>query len=92
MTIPIPPSHCSVDLHIRIALGALFKSPIMVDPVVVIPDMLSKKASLKVNSRSERINGNDPKVAIPITINRFIKFILKNIDIFISYCVEIYTP
>jgi len=66
MTIPIPPSHCSVDLHIRIAFGVLFKSPITVDPVVVIPDMLSKKASLNVNSRLEKINGKDPKIAIPI--------------------------
>jgi len=29
---------------------------------------------------------------LSITINRFIKFTLKNIDKFIPYCVEIYTP
>jgi len=31
-------------------------------------------------------------IDLSITINRFIKFTLKNIDIFIPYCVEIYTP
>ena len=63
-TIPIPPSHCRRDRQISIAFGALFKSCIIVDPVVVIPDMLSKKASLKVSSRFEKINGSYPKMAI----------------------------
>jgi len=31
-------------------------------------------------------------IDLSITINRLIKFTLKNIDIFIPYCVEIYTP
>jgi len=43
--IPMPPSHCKIALHIRIPFGALSRSVIMVDPVVVIPDILSKKAS-----------------------------------------------
>ena len=66
ITIPIPPNHCSIALHMSIALGALFRSPIIVEPVVVIPDMLSKKASLNVNSRLENMKGKDPKIAIPI--------------------------
>ena len=36
----------------------------IVDPVVVIPDILSKKASVIVRSRLEKINGNEPKIAI----------------------------
>ena len=64
--IPIPPSHCSIDLQIRTALGALFKYSIIVDPFVVIQDMLSKKALLNVKPRLEKINGKDPKIAIPI--------------------------
>ncbi|GIS66886.1 MAG: hypothetical protein CM1200mP5_6700 [Candidatus Pelagibacterales bacterium] len=38
---------------------------IIVDPVVVIPDMLSKKASTKDKSRLESKNGKHPKIAIP---------------------------
>ena len=34
------------------------------DPVVVIPDMLSKKASTKDKSRLESKNGKHPKIAI----------------------------
>ena len=37
----------------------------IVDPVVVIPDMLSKKASTKDKSRLESKNGKHPKIAIP---------------------------
>ena len=48
MTItPIPPSHCSKDLHTRIPGGELSISIITVDPVVVIPDMDSKKELVK---------------------------------------------
>ena len=36
----------------------------MVAPVVVIPDMLSKKESIKVKLRLEKINGKQPKIAI----------------------------
>ena len=36
----------------------------MVEPVVVIPDMLSKKASVKDKLRSEKTKGKDPKIAI----------------------------
>ena len=36
----------------------------MVDPVVVIPDMLSKKALVTDNSISRKNKGRDPKMAI----------------------------
>ena len=48
-TIPIPPNHCIIALHNRILFGLLSKSDIIVAPVVVIPDILSKNASLKEN-------------------------------------------
>ena len=37
---------------------------ITVDPVVVIPDILSKKALVKENSVLEKTNGREPKMAI----------------------------
>ena len=36
----------------------------MVEPVVVIPDILSKKAFVNENSRLENIKGSEPKIAI----------------------------
>ena len=36
----------------------------MVDPVVVIPDILSKNASVIDNSREEKIKGREPNIAI----------------------------
>jgi hypothetical protein len=42
--IPIAPTHCVRDLHIRIDLGRLSKSTKIVDPVVVRPETPSKKA------------------------------------------------
>ena len=36
----------------------------IVDPVVVIPDMLSKKESVKLSSKLENMNGKEPKIAI----------------------------
>ena len=44
--------------------GVFSKFEIIVDPVVVIPDMLSKKASVIESSILENINGKDPKIAI----------------------------
>jgi hypothetical protein len=40
------------------------KFEIIVEPVVVIPDILSKKAFVKENSRLENIKGREPKIAI----------------------------
>ena len=39
---------------------------ITVEPVVVIPDILSKNESVKLISKSEKINGKDPKIAMVI--------------------------
>ena len=36
----------------------------IVDPVVVIPDILSKKAFVKEKPVLEKTNGRDPKIAI----------------------------
>ena len=44
-------------------LGLLSRSEIIVAPVVVIPDILSKNASLKVKSWVDNKNGILPKVA-----------------------------
>ena len=60
---PMPPSHCKIDLHKRMLLGVLFKSVIMVEPVVVIPDILSKKESTNDKFKSDRKKGKDPKTA-----------------------------
>jgi len=61
---PIPPSHCKIALHIKILFGVLSKYVIIVDPVVVIPDMLSKKESINDKLRSDSKNGIHPKIAI----------------------------
>jgi hypothetical protein len=45
-------------------LGALSRLVIIVDPVVVIPDILSKKASTNDKLRSDNKNGTHPKIAI----------------------------
>jgi len=44
----------------------LSKSVITVEPVVVIPDMLSKNESLNEKLRSERTKGIEPKKATEI--------------------------
>ena len=49
---------------LQIILGLSFSFVIIVEPVVVIPDMLSKKASVKLSSNEEKTKGNDPKIAI----------------------------
>ena len=36
----------------------------IVDPVVVMPDVLSKNASVILNSILENINGSEPNIAI----------------------------
>ena len=44
--------------------GINSKFEIIVEPVVVIPDILSKKAFVNENSILENTNGRDPKIAI----------------------------
>tara|TARA_A100001011_G_scaffold326576_1_gene350188 strand:+ start:538 stop:735 length:198 start_codon:yes stop_codon:yes gene_type:complete len=51
-------------LHNKIPLGAFSKSEIIVDPVVVIPDILSKNPSVIDKFIDENINGREPKIAI----------------------------
>ncbi|MOA03687.1 hypothetical protein D3C78_1232070 [compost metagenome] len=43
---PRPPSHCSIERQISRAGEALSRPEITVEPVVVMPDMVSKKASV----------------------------------------------
>ena len=42
----------------------LSRLEIIVDPVVVIPDMLSKKEFMKEKLALEKTKGKDPKIAI----------------------------
>jgi|TARA_B110001452_G_scaffold260195_1_gene257428 hypothetical protein len=51
-------------LHNRIAFGVISKFGIIVDPVVVMPDILSKKESVIDKLREEKIKGKEPKIAI----------------------------
>ena len=60
----MPPSHCKIALQISILFGASSKLVIIVDPVVVIPDILSKKASTNDKLRLDNKNGKHPKIAI----------------------------
>ena len=64
--IPIPPSHCIIALHNKILFGVASRFVIIVEPVVVIPDILSKKASLIEKFKFENIKGIEPKTAIAI--------------------------
>ncbi len=43
---PMPPNHCSCARHSRTPGGAVSSPLITVEPVVVSPDMVSKKASV----------------------------------------------
>lgn len=45
-TIPKPPSHCKMARHSKIPGGAWSRPVMTVEPVVVMPDMASKKASV----------------------------------------------
>ncbi len=61
---PMPPSHCSNARHKRMPAGASSSPVITVAPVVVIPDMASKKASVKLRFRSAKAKGRAAKQAI----------------------------
>tara|TARA_Y100000768_G_C23490912_1_gene456982 strand:+ start:134 stop:481 length:348 start_codon:yes stop_codon:yes gene_type:complete len=71
--IPIPPSHCNKALQIRILFGVFSKFIIIVEPVVVIPDILSKNESVNVKFKFEKKNGNEPKIATVIQDKDVIK-------------------
>ena len=55
--IPSPPSHCRMLRHSNNPGGAESKPVITVAPVVVIPDIASKNASVNDNRKSEIMNG-----------------------------------
>ena len=62
--IPIPPSHWRMARQSNMLFGAISKLTITVEPVVVIPDILSKKASVIFKFKLENTNGKEPKMAI----------------------------
>ncbi len=51
-------------LQIKIDLGASERLFIIVEPVVVIPDILSKNESVKDKLSSEKIKGKEPNIAM----------------------------
>ena len=61
---PIPPNHCNIALQISMPLGDFSIFSKIVAPVVVIPDMLSKKESVIDKLNSEKKNGKEPNIAI----------------------------
>jgi len=64
MTImPTPPSHCSKALQSKMPGGALSRPTIIVEPVVVMPDIDSKNASARLISNAENANGSAPTAA-----------------------------
>ncbi len=57
ITIPTPPIHCRIALQISRPGGVLSIVVRMVAPVVVMPDMASKIASVKLISRMDSVKG-----------------------------------
>ena len=56
-TIPMPPIHWRIDLHISIPLGISSSPSNTVDPVVVIPEVASNKASVILNFNGSIMKG-----------------------------------
>ena len=54
---PIPPSHCRIARQSNMPRGAWSKSDITVEPVVVKPDIASKKASVMLDCGDENQSG-----------------------------------
>ena len=70
MTImPIPPIHCNMDLQKSNPFDTFSKLTIIVDPVVVTPDIDSKKASVKLRLRSVSMKGKLPNTAMNNQVN-----------------------
>ena len=61
--------HCNNALQSKIPGGAWSKPRITVDPVVVMPDMDSKKASVMLNFSSENMKGSAPTAATATQLN-----------------------
>ena len=55
--IPIPPSHCRIARQSNMPRGALSRSDMTVEPVVVKPDIASKKASVMLSCGDENQSG-----------------------------------
>ena len=60
-TMPRPPIHCMSDRQNRMPWGSRSTSSMMVAPVVVNPDMVSKKASVRLVMLPCMMKGNMPK-------------------------------
>ena len=60
--IPTPPSHCRIPRQSKIPLGRSSRPDSTVEPVVVSPDIASKKASVKFDPVSPSIKGIAPKI------------------------------
>ena len=67
-TIPIPPSQCVRDLQKSIHFGSDSIWVRIDAPVVVYPDMVSKKASAKEGIDPERKKGRQPNKEAPIQL------------------------
>ena len=63
---PTPPIHWRIARHIRMPRSVPSSPVITVDPVVVMPDMASKKASVKDRSQSQ--SGKAPAAAAIIQV------------------------
>ena len=74
--IPMPPNHCNIALHNKIDFDVLSKSSKTVAPVVVKPDIDSKKESVKDNPGVPEKKGIEPMI---VSINHEIK-VRRNAD------------
>ena len=60
-TMPTPPNHCSIARQRCVPAGRLSGSVKTLLPVVVMPDIASKSASVSVASAAPKMNGSAPK-------------------------------
>ena len=69
--IPIPPSHCKIARHSKMPGGRWSRPVSTVDPVVVMPDMLSNTASVRLMPRPRNgIAATAATVTHPNTVTR----------------------
>ena len=61
-TMPSPPNHCKMPRHSKMPGGTESRPVMTVEPVVVMPLMASKKASVKLSFNSENMNGRAAKM------------------------------
>ena len=60
---PRPPTHCRIERHKRRPGGRWSRPEITVEPVVVMPDMDSKKASARLICSDDSTKGTAPATA-----------------------------